>query len=137
MSSGAESEVSGGPGEGVGDAVLAAVGRSKRRSSGNDFLPEPTKGKMDDGGQPAPPTPRAALPQGWGDQWKGAESHDVKSHQQTSSRPRAPPPAPPMSPGATWRPPLREDVGDAWARIGGKCGRVWNRGGECRMVGGM
>lgn len=40
MSSGAESEVSGGPGEGVGGAVLAAVGRSTRRS-GNGFLPEP------------------------------------------------------------------------------------------------
>lgn len=73
MSCGGESEVGRGPGgsgevegagEGTGGAVLAAVGRSSRRS-GNGFLAEPG-GKMDGRGQSAPPIPGPAPPPRYG-----------------------------------------------------------------------
>lgn len=85
---GAAWEVTGGPGKEAGGAVLAAVGRSRR--SGPGFFPGPGGGKMDSGGQPAPPTPRP----GEDGQSGGAEPRDVTSRRQTRPALLLPLPAP-------------------------------------------
>lgn len=76
VSCGAAWEATGGPGEGAGGAVLAAVGRSRR--SGPGFFPGPAGGEMD--GEVSLPRPPHG--QGSDGQSEGAGPRDVIGRRQ-------------------------------------------------------